>query len=89
MCSAIAINLATLVGGQVFQELQGHDQELKIPSAARTDHEAIARSARSSFGQSETRERVKGVEPLARINNRIPNRIHSRRGNRVDRDYHP
>ena len=48
-----------------------------------------AASAVGVTGQRQTREAVRGIEPMARINSRIPNRVRSRLRTRIDRDYDP
>lgn len=40
-------------------------------------------------GERKEREQVEGVEPMARINNRIRNRVEARIRNRIDRHYDP
>lgn len=51
---------------------------------------STGRSAIGQVGQRQTRDQtVAGIEPLARINNRIQNRVQSRQRNRIDRFYDP
>ena len=49
----------------------------------------IAESAAGQAGVRRTRAQVEGVNPMARINNRIQNRVQARLRNRVDRNYDP
>lgn len=50
----------------------------------------VASSAAGQAGQRQTREQpIAGIEPLARIDNRIQNRVQSRQRTRIDRFYDP
>lgn len=49
----------------------------------------IAESAAGQAGVRQTRAQVEGVNPMARVNNRIQNRVQARLRNRIDRNYDP
>ena len=52
----------------------------------------IGQNAGSSAGrpgERQTSDQAKGIEPLARINGRIANRVQSRIHTRIDRTYNP
>ena len=71
----LAIMLSALAQGQA--NAAGQDEVSKV-----------ANSSVGTAGQRQTpAETVKGVEPLARIDTRIPNRVQSRIRNRIDRTY--
>ena len=57
------------------------------PPSPRTGQ--IAESAVGRAGVRQTGGQVRGVDPMARIYNRVQNRVQARMHNRIDRNYDP
>jgi hypothetical protein len=57
------------------------------PSSPRTGQTADTAAGR--VGERQRADQADGIEPMARINNRIANRVQSRVRNRIDRNYDP
>lgn len=61
-----------------------------MPAVAQKISGGTGRSSVGQVGQRQTRDQnPAGIEPLARINNRLQNRVQSRQRNRIDRFYDP
>jgi hypothetical protein len=69
----------------------GQDDESAAPYAAPPPAPLTAQKssdqADKTTGKRQSRDTVEGIEPMARISNRLPNRIQNRILSRIGRDY--
>lgn len=88
-----AVALALCVAAPALaQDLSGQDDEIAAPyaeqpAASVTSPKIGSDKTDKKTGERQARDAVEGIEPMARINNRIPSRIPNRIQNRIDRDF--
>ena len=87
--------VAQTSGGAVQPVTNEYDGGWQVAPAAPAPSEArqtVGRTAESSagrVGERQRRDQADGIEPLARIEGRLTNRVQSRIRNRIDRNYDP
>ena len=81
---AFAQDAGRLSVDPALEQLPPPQPTMPVPRAGQT-----ADGLSGQAGVRQSRDQVEGVNPMARIGNRIQNRVQARLRNRIDRNYDP